>query len=82
MWVIASLQFEASVNLFFFLIDRLLLIFIFFYSFQGDEKNGLHDKNSHAVGGDLVSKIQLLENELDEALEANKKYKVQLKRWV
>ncbi|RVX11785.1 hypothetical protein CK203_009421 [Vitis vinifera] len=48
---------------------------------EGDEKNGLQDKNSHAVGVDPVSKVQLLENELAEALEANKKYKVQLKRW-
>uniref|UniRef100_F6HKE6 Uncharacterized protein n=1 Tax=Vitis vinifera TaxID=29760 RepID=F6HKE6_VITVI len=47
---------------------------------EGDEKNGLQDKNSHAVGVDPVSKVQLLENELAEALEANKKYKVQLKR--
>lgn len=55
--------------------------FSFLSCFQVDDK--LHDHKEESliiVGSDLVSKIQLLETELAEALEANNMYKLQLKR--
>ncbi|KAK6244632.1 hypothetical protein QUC31_011041 [Theobroma cacao] len=45
-----------------------------------DNNYDFHDGSPHAVGVDPVSKIQLLENELAKAMEANNKYKVRLNR--
>lgn len=47
---------------------------------QGDNEYGSHVGSPHAVGVDYVEKIQVLENELAEALEANNRYKIQLQR--
>ncbi|KAL2481330.1 Uncharacterized protein Adt_34296 [Abeliophyllum distichum] len=52
--------------------------------YQGEDYNGLdgHDENLHAISMDHLSKIQCLENELSEALDANNKYKIQLHRFM
>ncbi|CAI9783146.1 unnamed protein product [Fraxinus pennsylvanica] len=41
-----------------------------------------HDENPNAISMDHLAKIQCLENELAEALETNKKYKIQLDRFM
>ncbi|XP_057984283.1 uncharacterized protein LOC131168676 isoform X2 [Malania oleifera] len=41
-----------------------------------------HDESPHSIQADLMSKIQSLENELADALEANNMYKAQLNRLV
>lgn len=59
-----------------------LLNFQFLFSYFQVE-NKIHDHKERSqiiVGSDLISKIQLLETELAEALEANNMYKSQLKR--
>ncbi|KAL2514310.1 myosin heavy chain [Forsythia ovata] len=52
--------------------------------YQREGYNGLdgHDENLHAISMDHLSKIQCLENELSEALDANNKYKIQLHRFM
>lgn len=47
---------------------------------KGNTEYDYQDESSHAVQAELVSKVQLLENELADALEANNAYKSQLKR--
>ncbi|KAL7264956.1 hypothetical protein ACSBR1_002835 [Camellia fascicularis] len=47
---------------------------------KGDNKYDFHDGSPRASGVDHIAKVQLLENELAQALEANNKYKVQLQR--
>ncbi|RWR93834.1 protein MLP1-like protein [Cinnamomum micranthum f. kanehirae] len=52
---------------------------------QREVENKIHDHKERSqiiVGSDLISKIQLLETELAEALEANNMYKSQLKRYL
>ncbi|OMO62820.1 Prefoldin [Corchorus olitorius] len=46
---------------------------------QADNNQNCNNETSQATGVDLLSKIQNLENELAEALEANDMYKAQLK---
>ncbi|XP_059646792.1 uncharacterized protein LOC132293361 [Cornus florida] len=48
---------------------------------KGDKYSN-HDGSPNAVEVDHVAKIQVLENELSEALEANNKYKIQLQRFL
>ncbi|XP_043700946.1 centrosome-associated protein CEP250-like isoform X2 [Telopea speciosissima] len=50
------------------------------YEREGDSFHHGHIGSPHVIGVNLVSKIQQLENELAEALEANEMYKVQLRR--
>lgn len=38
--------------------------------------------NPQTVGEDFIAKVQLLEDELAEALEANNRYKLQLQRYI
>lgn len=50
------------------------------FSFQVDNNKNCNNETSQVSGAELLSKIQNLENELAEALEANDMYKAQLKR--
>ncbi|KAF7147338.1 hypothetical protein RHSIM_Rhsim03G0087000 [Rhododendron simsii] len=47
---------------------------------QGDTKYDDQDESPHATRVDHIAKVQLLENELAQAMEANNKYKIQLHR--
>jgi len=49
---------------------------------KGDSDYHSCDGSPHDSGVDLIAKVQLLENELAEAMEASNKYKIQLQRWV
>lgn len=51
-----------------------------FLSLQDDSGCDSHDEGLHVPEAESVSRIQLLEKELAEALEANKKYEDQLSR--
>ncbi|KAJ4977944.1 hypothetical protein NE237_008724 [Protea cynaroides] len=52
------------------------------YQYGREDDSFCHGQSGspRIIGVDLLSKIQLLENELTEALEANEMYKVQLRR--
>jgi hypothetical protein len=47
---------------------------------KDDNGHEILDGSRHAVGVDPASKVQLLENELAKALEANSMYKAQVDR--
>ncbi|KAL6988288.1 hypothetical protein U1Q18_014038 [Sarracenia purpurea var. burkii] len=47
---------------------------------KDDNKQDFRDENPRGSGVDHIAKIQLLENELAQALEENNKYKIQLQR--
>ncbi|KAK9124063.1 hypothetical protein Sjap_013665 [Stephania japonica] len=49
------------------------------YQIEGEDRFHHSVDQNHIIGADLVSKIQSLETELAEALEANNMYKAQLK---
>lgn len=57
-------------------------LYYFSFLFQIDKSQNCNNETSQDKGVDLLSKIQNLDNELAEALEANDMYKNQLKRWV
>ncbi|XP_019249737.1 PREDICTED: myosin-2-like [Nicotiana attenuata] len=48
---------------------------------ESEGENGSTDGIAYSVEVDYLARIQLLENKLAEALEANKKYKIQLQRF-
>ncbi|KAH0637860.1 hypothetical protein KY289_037775 [Solanum tuberosum] len=50
-------------------------------SSESEGENSFSDKITSFVEVDYLARIQLLENKLAEALEANKKYKIQLQRF-
>ncbi|KAF8396495.1 hypothetical protein HHK36_018118 [Tetracentron sinense] len=50
------------------------------YQTEGDTNYHFHNGSPQMIGVDPVAKIQMLENELADALEANNMYKFQLKR--
>lgn len=58
------------------------LISYLFSAFQGDKEECCGGENPCTAGADSVSRIQLLETELAEALEENNINKHQLQRWV
>ena len=58
------------------------LSYVSLFLFQIGNNQNCKNETSQVTGIDPLSKIQNLENELAEALEANDMYKTQLKRWV
>ncbi|KAK4348450.1 hypothetical protein RND71_031205 [Anisodus tanguticus] len=48
---------------------------------ESEGENGFSDGNAPSIEMDYLARIQLLENKLAEALEANKKYKIQFQRF-
>lgn len=62
--------------------DYLFTFSLYFFFIQGDTKYDDQDESPRATRVDHIAKVQLLENELAQAMEANNKFKIQLHRCV
>lgn len=62
--------------------ELLVYVISLLFPFQGDTKYDDQDESPCATEVDQITKVQLLENELAQAMEVNNKYKMQLHRCV